>query len=599
MAGKSGKKGFAGLSDLVSVSDVGNESLPEESQPSESTQLGDAQSKNKESEQEQKASSNPEPVAKGWASSRNESEGSGGKWLLGLILFLFVIGIISKNNNQNSNHAPSTQNNSPLVETPAPAVKASTTASAVRSASVTEDTALQYVEPPIGTNAVLSSAQIRWCLREEIGIDAMRTVLTTNKGIDQFNDIVNYYNQRCASFQYRQGALSRAKQDVEPHRSQIVSEAIRTAKQWEQKYSTVSTPTTKAPVKPSALHTREAQRLLKDLGYDPGPIDGDYGRRTADAVRAFQKANGQVVDGWVSESLLKKLRNAAGTMSKKKIDTATTIGDKPLITEQSSTSMFDGISDDDRAGIVDACKYRGSPSNVYSCQQEELRKLKHSGSAPDLSRLSSADRSGIIDACRYRGSPANVYNCQRDELRKLKQSGSAPDLSRLSSADRSGIIDACRYRGSPANVYNCQRDELRKLQQSGPAPDLSRLSSADRSGIVDACRYRGSPANVYNCQRDELRKLQQSGPAPDLSQLSSADRSGIIDACRYRGSPANVYNCQRDELRKLQRSGPAPDLSHLSSVDRAEIISTCKYRGSPANVYNCQKEQLIKLGTFR
>lgn len=48
------------------------------------------------------------------------------------------------------------------------------------------------------------------------------------------------------------------------------------------------------------------QRILKDLGYDLGPygpakdgIDGDFGKKTDAAVRAFQKDNGLTVDGIV------------------------------------------------------------------------------------------------------------------------------------------------------------------------------------------------------------------------------------------------------------------------------------------------------------
>lgn len=43
--------------------------------------------------------------------------------------------------------------------------------------------------------------------------------------------------------------------------------------------------------------TRDIQRRLTELGYNPGPIDGIVGARTTAAVRAFQKANGLVADG--------------------------------------------------------------------------------------------------------------------------------------------------------------------------------------------------------------------------------------------------------------------------------------------------------------
>jgi len=39
------------------------------------------------------------------------------------------------------------------------------------------------------------------------------------------------------------------------------------------------------------------QQALKDLGYNPGTIDNKFGPNTADAVRAFQQANGLTVDG--------------------------------------------------------------------------------------------------------------------------------------------------------------------------------------------------------------------------------------------------------------------------------------------------------------
>ncbi|WP_040475161.1 hypothetical protein, partial [Marinobacter gelidimuriae] len=61
----------------------------------------------------------------------------------------------------------------------------------------------------------------------------------------------------------------------------------------------------------------------------------------------------------------------------------------------------------------------GGPADVYSCQEKELNKLKQTGPAPNLSGLRSSDRAGIIGACKYKGSPADVYNCQKEQLNKL------------------------------------------------------------------------------------------------------------------------------------------------------------------------------------
>ena len=57
-----------------------------------------------------------------------------------------------------------------------------------------------------------------------------------------------------------------------------------------------------------------AQASLKVLGYDPGPVDGQMGQKTADALRAYQKACGLPSDGVLSAELLCHLASAAGPL---------------------------------------------------------------------------------------------------------------------------------------------------------------------------------------------------------------------------------------------------------------------------------------------
>lgn len=57
-----------------------------------------------------------------------------------------------------------------------------------------------------------------------------------------------------------------------------------------------------------------AQASLKVLGYDPGPVDGQMGQKTADALRAYQKACGLPSDGVLSAELLCHLAGAAGPL---------------------------------------------------------------------------------------------------------------------------------------------------------------------------------------------------------------------------------------------------------------------------------------------
>jgi membrane-bound lytic murein transglycosylase B len=52
----------------------------------------------------------------------------------------------------------------------------------------------------------------------------------------------------------------------------------------------------------------ELQRRLKEVGYDPGGVDGIIGANTRQALRNFQIALGLPADGYPSKSLLEKLR---------------------------------------------------------------------------------------------------------------------------------------------------------------------------------------------------------------------------------------------------------------------------------------------------
>lgn len=49
----------------------------------------------------------------------------------------------------------------------------------------------------------------------------------------------------------------------------------------------------------SGPSVRELQTLLRNAGFDPGPIDGIFGNRTQSAVIAFQRSKGLTPDGLV------------------------------------------------------------------------------------------------------------------------------------------------------------------------------------------------------------------------------------------------------------------------------------------------------------
>lgn len=325
MAGdhNTGKKGFSGLSDLVSEVDLSDEPQKQtnklKASPLPPPQATPPQQKDAPPKPQAPSADSTRPI--GAASSGSNGSGSAWKLVLVGIGACFVLWF-AVNGGQNSRTyspppAQKPQSYSAPQSSPTPAV-------APTPPKVPQNSGLQYTKPSVGTNNLLSVPEIQWCIRNGIRLDAMRNLIETNAGIDEFNRIVNDYNSRCGNYRYRQGTQAQAERSVEPYRSQIVAEAVREAKQLGTPYqpppvspapSTGSMPVKPAesitPEKPSAEDTREAQQLLADLGYKPGPVDGDYGRKTADAVKAFQRDMGVTQDGQITQSLLSLLRSIA------------------------------------------------------------------------------------------------------------------------------------------------------------------------------------------------------------------------------------------------------------------------------------------------
>ncbi len=322
------KKGFSGLLDLASeisgIDESVKQELKVESKSSAPKQPPQPQRKTSTSETEWKTTSSPSPNET--VSPGKSGGGSGGKWILGIIGVVFVIWLI---NNGGQGKKKSSYN--PPLSSQSYSYPQSSPSPKVQSPSTTQSAGFQYTKPSVGTNNVLSVPEIRWCVREGIRIEAMRNIIDTNEGVDEFNRVVNNYNSRCGSYRYRQGARQRAERDVEAYRKQIVSEAIRDAKRLGRPYQPSSKPhgvaSRNAPKRPSAQYIRKAQQLLKDLGYNPGPVDGQYGRRTANAVKAFQRDVGIPQDGWIDQDLLSSLKKAKVTY-KPAVDEKGDIGSK-------------------------------------------------------------------------------------------------------------------------------------------------------------------------------------------------------------------------------------------------------------------------------
>jgi TPR repeat protein len=62
--------------------------------------------------------------------------------------------------------------------------------------------------------------------------------------------------------------------------------------------------------KHSPATIRNVQEGLTRLGYNPGPVDGLMGKRTASAIQAFQQDVAMPVDGKVSDALMRRIDEA-------------------------------------------------------------------------------------------------------------------------------------------------------------------------------------------------------------------------------------------------------------------------------------------------
>ena len=82
-----------------------------------------------------------------------------------------------------------------------------------------------YVRPSVARDDVLSTAEIRWCLRQDIRVETWRELARSANDVDEFNRRVNDFNARCTSYRYRDYDMRQAREDVTRERLAIVARA--------------------------------------------------------------------------------------------------------------------------------------------------------------------------------------------------------------------------------------------------------------------------------------------------------------------------------------------------------------------------------------
>src|SRR3546814_739566 len=150
-----------------------------------------------------------------WSSDVCSSDlSSGGKWILGIAAVVGLLLLIGQSNKNTPSPSPSPAP-APAYSPPAQSAAPSYSPPAPPQAP----SGPQESKPPVGQDLVFSTAQIRYCLAEDIRMEGAKAALNnySDSDVDRFNAMVADYNSRCGRFRYRSGALERARRDVEPY----------------------------------------------------------------------------------------------------------------------------------------------------------------------------------------------------------------------------------------------------------------------------------------------------------------------------------------------------------------------------------------------
>lgn len=497
---KKESKGFAGLSSLVSDIDT---TLPPASKQ-EAVEFGASSSAERptasENAQLEPSPNNQQPYQ---APSQPSSNSSAGKWVLGIAAVFGVLWFIGETNKSPSSPAPAY---SPPARNTAPSYSTASAQPQVPSPPEEE-------KPPVGQGLVFSTAQVRYCLAEDIRIDSAKSALNnySDSDVDRFNAMVADYNSRCGSFRFRSGALESANRDIEAYRSQLQAEGrSRFARNPSTGALSVPAPSRHVP----DATVQAIQRYLNELGYNAGPADGLIGAKTRAAIASFQRDKGISADGVANIELLRQLRSLgpSGSAASRHYNPSSSF-QRPAPTETVQ------ITSEERQSIEMVClsdKVNNGPAAYQRCVDRQVATLGPNNRRPDLSGLSSGERQSIEIVClsdKVNNGPAAYNKCIGRQVASLGSSSRRPDLSALSSEERQSIEMVClsdKINNGPAAYNKCLQSHLASLGGTSRRPNLSRLSSGQRQSVELVClseKINNGPAAYNQCLTLQLSRM--------------------------------------------------------------------------------------------
>ncbi len=295
---KDSTKGFAGLSSMVSDVDS---AVAQTARDSPATTTAPPRPPLAASPRAPKSEESGRPPYQ--APAQPSGKSSAGKWLLGIAAAVGLFWLVSQSGNKSSSPVYRSSSDSSSAASPNPTWQAAPSPSLVPTRPPEET-------PPGGSNNVLTSAQLRYCIAEDIRLEAAKGVINNfnDAHVERFNAMASDYNSRCGQFRYRSGSLEAARADVESYRTSLEADGRARFAEAKSASSRGLTVASEEPIPhPTVMAVQEG---LTKLGYDVGPVNGLAGTRTRSAIVAFQTANKITATGLADKSLLLQVDQA-------------------------------------------------------------------------------------------------------------------------------------------------------------------------------------------------------------------------------------------------------------------------------------------------
>jgi len=329
----------------------------------------------------------------------------------------------------------------------------------------TEKPAARWYEekPSPGVEQVLSYPQLRYCVAEDIRINAMKAMINEYESVEVagFNRYVSDFNSRCVSFKYRNGSLESVQTSAAARRMSIEEEGRQRVLSWRSQGLVPQSP----PVPAAVVGFRRPARS----------------ETNAAAVRQAQEAD-------------------SGARGEGSVTT---------------------LSTDERASLEAACssdKYLNGPAAYKDCVAKQMNDLERAPRNPDLSGLTADERASTEAACssdKYLNGPAAYNRCIAVQVSSLSPTRQTVDLSWLSKDERASLDAACssdKFLNGPAALNSCIVRQVAALRSAPRNIDVSGLSSASRSAVEAACssdKYLNGPAAYDRCRFQQVSATQR------------------------------------------------------------------------------------------